>query len=212
MKRLLPLTLTALMVLCNISCTGNSDKATEEIIPFENADNEPPTQQRVAQLIEFLPDHEIIPGSESAFAPEYFELLQQAWAVPSDGIGEIGSDEWLYYLVSGNGGRDPNRTISIENIIAQGDGAEATFTITNFGVSIRHTLCLMKLNGTWVISDFDGTKIRLKEYIDRQSQYFQSDQWQDYLAPILAPDDEYSQQARHRIQEVHRWLQKQPTP
>lgn len=211
MKKIVFLVLASFIALGLISCAGKGGSNTDESLPFENVGNEPPTQERVAQLIEFLPDHEIISESDSAFAPEYYDLLQQAWAVPSDGIGEIGSDEWLYTLVSGNGGRDPNRTVNIEDINAQGDGAEAIFMLTNYGESREHKLSLIRLDGQWVIADFDGTKIKLKEYIQRQRQYFQSPEWQNYLAPILAPDDEFSQQARERIKEVNRWLKQQPT-
>ena len=212
MKQILPLILTAIVSIGIASCNGNGGDSSEESIPFTNANNDPPSRERVTQLIEALPDHEIMAGSQSAFAPDYYNLLQQAWAVPSDGIGEIGSDEWLYYFISGNAGRDPNRSVNIEDIKAQGDGAEVIFLVTNYDERREHKLCLMRLDSQWVIADFDDTKSKLEEYIQRQRQFFQSPEWQDYLGPILAPDDEFSQQARERIQEVEGWLKKQPNP
>jgi len=206
MRKIYTILLAVLVVLGAGSCNGKGAETTNNTNDRSSKANDGLSAQRIEELIEYIPDHEIIDGSEKAFSPEYYSLLQEAWQVPSDGIGEIGSDEWLYYFISGNGGRDENRTIKIVSTIVVRDSAEVTFDMKQFGENVQHQMILQRMEDLWVIADYDGTKAKLQEYIETQSNYFQSKEWQNYLHPILAANDEFSQEARERQQEVEKWL------
>lgn len=141
----------------------------------------PPTGERVLELIEQLPDHGITPGSESSFTPDYFALLTEAWDIPGDYPGGIGTEEWLYYFVSGNGDYE-SMDIDLRGIKGVNEEAEAQYMVTyNVGTeyadSTLHTLKLAWYEDRWVIADYDSTLMQLGSYIETQRAYFQSPEY-----------------------------------
>lgn len=161
-----------------------------------------PNQEEVLHLISVIPDHKIFPHTQEFFTPEYYSALSEAWALPSDAIGEIGSDEWLYYFISGNGDCDDFR---IENIsLTSGNPILVTFTTYHCGMADTHTLHLQRLHRHWVVADFDSTLTQLKQYIAHQRSYFQSPAWRQYLQQCDPPA------ARARQREIELYFQRYP--
>lgn len=160
----------------------------------------PPTQQEVLHLISAIPDHQLFPHTDNSFSRDYYSLLKEAWAIPSDGIGSIGSDEWLYYFISGNGDCDDFRIENI-NIVSQSHKAVVTFESFSCDTPSTHTMLLERQNHLWVIADYDSTFAMLKDYVNTQRKYFRSDEWQTYLDQALA-DPAFADLARTRQQEV----------
>ena len=115
-------------------------------------------------LIDGVPDHVFNLDCSTAFTPEYFTLLRDAWAKPSDaGEGMIGSEEWLYYFISGNGDCDcPSHPKTVTAVNRQSD-TTATVAINYFHRD--HTMQLVLRDGRWLIADFDSTKSALQTYI-----------------------------------------------
>ena len=212
MKRLCYILLTTLMMLMIIACNNRESTsdcksaATEHDTLTWDEQSYPFNRECNMDLLMAIPDHGIKPGSERFFTPDYYALLQEAWAVPSDGIGEIGSDEWLYYFISGNAGWDTNFEYRCVDRVLEDGFCKEVFELKQFGEWRRHCLTTVNRDSCWLIYDFDSTRVKMQDYIERQREYFQSKAWQNYLAPILAANDEYSQQARERIKEVNRWL------
>lgn len=160
----------------------------------------PPTRQEVMHLISAIPDHEFFRHTDTAFTTEYYAALKEAWAIPSDAIGEIGSDEWLYYFISGNGDCDDFRIENI-NIISHPHEALVTFESFSCDTPETHTMNLVRHGRRWVIADYDSTFAMLKDYVSTQRKYFRSDEWRTYLDQALA-DSAFADLARTRQQEV----------
>lgn len=164
----------------------------------------PPTQEEVVELIAAIPDHEFVSNTKEAYTSEYYTQLSRAWAVPSDAIGEIGTDEWLYYFISGNGGCEDFRIENI-NILTHHRRSTVRFVVFECGSSNSHTMELKYDKKAWRIADYDNTLRQLKEYLHEQRKYFKSAEWQAYLNAAKT-DPLTANMANEREEEVHKWL------
>lgn len=145
---------------------------------------EKPSEQALLAYVKYIPDHELNENYASYFSNELFSLLKEAFAIPSDALGGIGSEEWLAYFVSGND-RTYDR-VEIVNSLQNGnllnvmfnciwdDGSQDIYTES-------HVMNLAYENGHWVIIDFDNRKEELLEYIKTQRKFFRSDEWKTVL-------------------------------
>lgn len=132
----------------------------------------------IMKLIGCIPDHTLDQSPAWAFTTTYFSLLTEAWAIPSDAPGAIGSEDWLYYFLTGNGdGTCEPRIVESHqdnqyvraHFVCDGEPAEP--------VSNAHAI-VFQYNGTrWVIADFDNTEKDLLSYIHKMRTYFRSDKW-----------------------------------
>lgn len=202
MKQLFAALLAALVALGIASCSAKGSGSAN------SKSGEAPSAEQFLELLKAIPDHGINPGSEEYFTPQYYSLLQQAWAVPSDAIGQIGSDDWLYYFVSGNGDWDGQFNYSITRCADSGNFVLIEFYLNQSGQEREHTLTLLRQGSRWLIADYDNTLQQMQQYIHKQCQYFQSEEWRNYLSTILSADDSFSQEARQRQKEVEEWLGK----
>lgn len=195
MKRILPL---AVLVLLLASCGW--------IKPREVA---PPTEVEVRHIVSLIPDHEIFPDTKTVCTEAYYSLLHHAWAIPSDGIGETGSDEWLYYFITGNGGCDDKY---VKNIRVEANGAHAHvyFQMVDCGQVQEHSMELVNEEDTWLIADVDSTKAELVKYIDAQRRYLSSVEWRQYVDEMIAANNDFSPLAKDRQQEVEDYFRQYP--
>ncbi|MBO6013283.1 MAG: hypothetical protein J6P82_07185 [Bacteroidales bacterium] len=137
--------------------------------------------EEIASLIMVIPEHYFQDTASWAFTDEYHQLLKGAWDLPDDGLGDMGSNEWLSYFLSGNG--DEADLFVVKSVTRSGDSATVLFERfwvwngipTLFGTSV---LQLTKKDSKWQIADFDDIKCRLQEYIIIQRHFFQSKAWQ----------------------------------
>lgn len=168
----------------------------------------PPTQEEIIHLIAAIPDHQFFEKTKDCYTDEYYRALKKAWAVPSDGLGEIGSDEWLYYFITGN---DDCNDFRIDNISTVSHGRHATvqFVSTSCQTPSTHTMELIYHKKAWVIADYDTTLAALKNYVVEQTKYFRQPQWQQKLDEALA-DPNWAEMARERQHEVEHFLSLQP--
>lgn len=165
-----------------------------------------PSKEDALHFISVIPDHRIFPGSREMFTEDYYRSLSRAWDVPSDAIGEIGSDEWLYYFITGNGDCDDFRIEDI-NITSKGRHATIRFVAYQCQRADTHQIDLQYNKGKWLIADYDATLSELEHYTKTQTQYFQSKEWQAYLDRMLA-DPEWSKVATAKAEEVKAFLDK----
>lgn len=141
------------------------------------------TDADVRKLISCIPDHGM--GPRHAFTEQYYSLLEESWAVPSDCPWGIGSEEWLLYFISGNG--DLYDSVSVRSISQSADVATVRFDcIWNCCGTESHTLNLCYSDSCWVIENYDGTLEDMYDYISSRRAYFRSQEWDDYLE-----NDEY---------------------
>lgn len=180
-------TLFFLMALVMLAACGNDPKTQD---PEQK--NEPtettlpdPTSLEIRALVECIPDHFFDVSTVWAFTEDYYALLKEAWAVPSDGLGEIGSDEWLYYFVTG---QDSDDTFGFQDVVSVNTTGETSYVVFEYKAFEieQHRMILKHENDGWKIADFDDTRIELINYIKQQREYFRSEDWPANIKEVLS--------------------------
>ena len=121
-------------------------------------------KERATELCQYIPDHELSEKSKDFMTAEFYTVLDTLFHhLPEH---EASDHEWLYYFVTSNGG-----TIADYEVVSvnQTDATHAVATIKvrqkwedgsfdeNSDIE-EHRLYMEKVNGQWLISDFDEHK------------------------------------------------------
>lgn len=121
-------------------------------------------QERAAELCQYIPDHQLNPESKPFMTADFYAVLDTMFNhLPEE---ERMDHEWLYYFVTGNGGTIPDFEVAG---VEQSDDTHAMATIKvrqkwedgSFAEDSEveeHKLYMEKVDGQWLISDFDGHK------------------------------------------------------
>lgn len=150
--------------------------------------------KRADELCRYIPDHELLEKSRDFMTTDFFAVLDTMfYRLPAH---EAMDHEWLYYFVTGNGGTIADFTVTG---VEKTDKTHATAT-----VSVRqkwedgsfdpdsdieeHQLSMEKVDGVWLMSDFDGHKQDCINYIanNRKEQALR-DAISDYLVKEIGP-------------------------
>ena len=145
MKKILITTLAALLLA---ACASNEEKL----------------KQRAEELCQYIPDHELLEKSKDYMTVDFYNVLDTMFNLLPE--FEAMDHEWLYYFVTGNGGTIANYTVTS---VEQTDASHAVATISvrqqwedgSFDSTAdieEHKLYMEKVNGQWLMSDFDGHK------------------------------------------------------
>ena len=145
--------------------------------------------ERVLELCQYIPDHGLKPEAKDYLTPEFFRVLSEAFDAPVVDYGEIGDNEWLSYFVTGNGGGDPYYGIKSVSRISK-DKATAVITVreTWEGEFIdteqdarEYGISLKRVNGQWLLDDFDGKKAECVDYIKEMRAKYESGELLKYM-------------------------------
>jgi len=135
-------------------------------------DSEKQLKQRAAELCQYIPDHELLQRSQDYMTADFYALLDTMfYRLPEH---EAMDHEWLYYFVTGNGGTIADyEVVSVEKLDA--DHAVATILVRQIwedgtpaddsDTPEEHFLMMERVNGTWLMSDFDAHKVDCIRYI-----------------------------------------------
>ena len=126
--------------------------------------NETQFKERAVELCKYIPDHELLEQSKDFMTADFYAVLDTMFnQLPEF---EAMDHEWLHYFVTGNGGTIADyEVVSVE----QTDDTHAVATINvrqkwedgSFDESSdveEHKLYMEKVDGQWLMSDFDGHK------------------------------------------------------
>jgi len=121
-------------------------------------------KERAAELCQYIPDHELKAESKPFMTTDFYAVLDTMFNhLPEQ---EAMDHEWLYYFVTGNGGTIANFEVAG---VEQTDDTHAVATIKvrqkwedgsfdeNSDIE-EHKLYMEKVDGEWLISDFDDHK------------------------------------------------------
>lgn len=145
MKQIMTIILAAML----LAACGNKEKQLQE---------------RAAELCQFIPDHELQEESKAFMTSDFYAVLDTMFnRLPEH---EAMDHEWLYYFVTGNGGSIADYEVVGVQLT---DDAHAVATVTvrqkwedgSFDESSdieEHKLYMEKVDGRWLISDFDDHK------------------------------------------------------
>ena len=128
------------------------------------SDSEKQLKKRAAELCQYIPDHELLEKSKDYMTADFYAVLDTMFnQLPEF---EAMDHEWLYYFVTGNGG-----TIADYEVVGveKTDNTHAVATIKvrqkwedgSFDESSdieEHKLYMEKVDGQWLMSDFDEHK------------------------------------------------------
>ena len=128
------------------------------------SDSEKQLKKLAEELCQYIPDHELLEQSRDYMTEDFYNVLDTMYHhLPEL---EAMDHEWLYYFVTGNGGTIADYTVTSVEMI---DRSHAVATISvrqkwedgsfdeNTDIE-EHKLYMEKVNGKWLMSDFDGHK------------------------------------------------------
>ena len=170
--------------------TNAADSQPAATQPAQPAVTEDFINQRIKEVVRYIPDHGIQEGSEAYITPEFFAMLKKAFELPpqeTDGIDE--ASEFLYYFIEGNGDCTASMAdgvYDVENDKFDADKFFANHQFANFKTTIdgdnatsefdyihgnpdetdNHKISLKKIGDNWLIDDWDDNKKDVKAYID----------------------------------------------
>ncbi len=151
-------------------------------------------EERAAELCAYIPDHELLEKSRDYMTEDFYKVLDTMfYRLPEH---EAMDHEWLYYFVTGNGGTIADfEVVKVE----QTDENHAIATISvrqkwedgSFDESTdieEHRLYMDRVNGEWLMADFDEHKADCIRYIaiNRHEQAVRQ-AISDYLLREIAP-------------------------
>ena len=127
-------------------------------------DSEKKLRERAMELCAYIPDHELKAQSEEYMTADFYAALDTMFNhLPEF---EAMDHEWLYYFVTSNGGTIADYDVKSVDLT---DKTHAVATISvrqkwedgSFDEQAdveEHKLSMEKVNGVWLIADFDGHK------------------------------------------------------
>ena len=151
-------------------------------------------EERAAELCAYIPDHELLEKSRDYMTSDFYMVLDTMfYRLPQH---EALDHEWLYYFVTGNGGTIADyKVVTVE----QTDKGHAVATISvrqvwedgSFDPESdieEHILSMERVNGQWLMADFDDHKADCIRYIanNRKEQAVRQT-ISDYLLREIAP-------------------------
>ncbi len=179
MKKIIILSIATLML---VACTNSEEQL----------------RQRAAELCQYIPDHALLEKSKDYMTQDFYAVVDTMFnQLPAH---EAMNHEWLYYFVTSNGGTIADyEVVSVEQI----DKTHAVATISvrqkwedgSFDPTSdieEHKLYMEKVEGKWLMADFDGRKQDCINYIanNRKEQALR-DAISDYLVKEIGT--QYSQ-------------------
>ena len=133
-------------------------------------------QKRAFELCQYIPDHQLLEKSKAYMTEDFYAVLDTMFNhLPEH---EAMDHEWLYYFVTGNGG-----TIA-DYEVAKVELSDPTHAVATIKVRQKwedgsfckdtdieeHQLFMEKVNGEWLMSDFDGHKADCIRHIEINKQ------------------------------------------
>ena len=144
--------------------------------------------ETVLDLCQYIPDHGLIEGAEEYMTPDFFNAYSCAFEAPVADYGEIGENDWLYYFVTGNGEAMPAYSVKSVNQTGK-ETAKAVIAVQQvWGDGIdpdeevaEYELDLKKIDGKWLLDDFDGKKQECLDYVKDLRERYKTGEIVEYL-------------------------------
>lgn len=144
--------------------------------------------ERVLELCQFIPDHGLNPEARDYMTPEFFGALSEAFDAPVVDYGEIGDNEWLWYFVTGNDAATPEFTVKSISLVDE-THAVATIAVQKrsditqelFDEVAEYPVEMVRVDGQWLLDDFDGKKAECLDYIKEMRGKYKSGELLKYM-------------------------------
>lgn len=121
-------------------------------------------KERATELCQYIPDHELQEQSKDFMTADFYAVLDTMFNhLPEY---EAMEHEWLYYFVTGNGGtiadyevtkvEQTDATHAVATVVVRQKWENGSFDESS-GIE-EHQMMMEKVDGVWLMSDFDGHK------------------------------------------------------
>lgn len=169
------------------------------VFPFHGIDSKILTKDRVLEVYWALPDHARVSSfADDKLSKDFLYTLRNAWDVPSLDYFGAGDNEFLLYLLSGNGGDAELRNIEVHSV-SQSDESHAKAKIYNpsLDTEAEITLNLIFEDEKWVLDDIlppkieeSGTSIKKQcsEYIHKTIAKYKSGELSRFIRDNINDD------------------------
>lgn len=144
--------------------------------------------ERVLELCQYIPDHGLKPEAKDYLTPEFFRALSEAFEAPVVDYGEIGENEWLWYFVTGNDAATPEFTVKSISLVDE-THAVATIAVQKrsnitqelFDEVAEYPVEMVRVDGQWLLDDFDGKKAKCNQYVQQMRNKYKSGELLKYM-------------------------------
>ena len=162
------------------------------VLTFSACNNsEEQLKKRANELCQFIPDHELLERSKNYMTEDFYAVLDTMfYRLPEH---EAMDHEWLYYFVTGNGGtiadyevqsvEKTDETHAVATILVRQKWEDGSFD-ENSDIE-EHRLYMERINGEWLMSDFDEHKADCIRYI-ANNRWEQA--WRDMISDYLVKE------------------------
>lgn len=158
------------------------------------SDSDGQLRRRAAELCRYIPDHELLEQSKDYMTADFYAVLDTLFNhLPEH---EALDHEWLYYFVTGNGGTmadyevvavertDKSHAVATVNVRQQWEDG----TLDETSDLEEHHLYMERVDGQWLMSDFDGHKEDCLRHIAlNRKEQARRDAICDYLVSQIGP-------------------------
>ena len=166
--------------------------------------------ERALELCQYIPDHGLKPEAKGYMTPEFFNTLSEAFEAPVVDYGEIGDNEWLWYFVTGNDAATPEFTVKSISLVDE-THAVATIAVQKrsditqelFDEVAEYPVEMVRVDGQWLLDDFDGKKAECNQYVQQMRNKYKSGE----LLRYLESEDylkEYIPDFKKRVEDFYR--------
>ena len=177
---------------------------------FSCAQSKEDLSERALELCQFIPDHGLNPEARDYMTPEFFGALSEAFDAPVVDYGEIGDNEWLWYFVTGNDAATPEFTVKSISLVDE-THAVATIAVQKrsditqelFDEVAEYPVEMVRVDGQWLLDDFDGKKAECNQYVQQMRNKYKSGE----LLRYLESEDylkEYIPDFKKRVEDFYR--------
>lgn len=191
----------AVVAICSCADKGTSkkevsaeqdgfQKITQPVSVEDEQDLKSEIAERALFLCKYIPDHGIRENADKYMTKEYYRAYTEALNAPSSSL-DIGDEDFLYYFVTNSEAKPvfsinyPDRFVDI----IDDTHAKVKVKVAE-GESVRISeLVIEKVDGQWVISDFDETKASCLAYISEMRSEYDSGEAENQLRMQGASED-----------------------
>ncbi|MDD6358290.1 MAG: hypothetical protein PUG15_09425 [Bacteroidales bacterium] len=135
-------------------------------------DTQEKLRQRAAELCQYIPDHQLSEQARDFMTADFYAVLDTMFNLLPE--YDVMDHEWLYFMVSGNGGTTPDfevtaielvdRTHAVATVAVRQKWEDGSFD-ENSGTT-EHKMYMEQIDGRWLMSDFDGSKQECLSYLE----------------------------------------------
>ena len=166
--------------------------------------------ERALELCQYIPDHGLKPEAKGYMTPEFFNTLSEAFEAPVVDYGEIGDNEWLWYFVTGNDAATPEFTVKSISLVDE-THAVATIAVHKrsditqelFDEVAEYPVEMVRVDGQWLMDDFDGKKAECLDYIKEMRGKYKSGELLKYMQSE-AYFHEYIPDLKKRVEDFYK--------